>query len=92
MSDPLPDPEYEYRKQRYESYVKARDSLIASSLEISGRYDKSILFLSGGALALSLTFIEKIAPHPYAWSFIVLLGAWVSLIVAVMLELARACD
>ena len=87
MSDPLANPVYEYEKQRYESYVKARDSQIASSLEISGRYDKSILFLSGGALALSLTFIEKVAPHPYIWSFALLLAAWISLILAVMLEL-----
>lgn len=77
----------DYRKQRYESYIKEREGLQAASLEISGRYDKSILFLAGGALALSLTFIEKIAPHPQPWSFIALFVAWICLILAVMLEL-----
>jgi hypothetical protein len=58
----MPDPQYEYRKQRYESYVKERDSLNHSSLEISGRYDKSVLFLSGGALALSvISRVERVS-------------------------------
>jgi hypothetical protein len=59
----MPDPQYEYQKQRYDSYVKERETLNHSSLEISGRYDKSVLFLSGGALALSVTFIEKLPPR-----------------------------
>ena len=87
MSDIPPDPQQEYRKQRYEAYVKERDALRGESLEISGRYDKSVLFLAGGALALSVTFIEKIAPHPFPWSFGILLIAWIFLILSVMLEL-----
>ncbi len=86
MSSPI-DAEYEYRKQRYDSYVKEREGLRDASLQISERYDKWMLFLAGGALALSLTFIEKIAPHPQPWSFILLLIAWISLIVSVLLEL-----
>lgn len=83
----MSDPQYEYRKQRYDSYVKERDSLNHSTLEISGRYDKSVLFLSGGALALSVTFIEKIAPSPVAWTFVLLAIAWLSLISCIVLEL-----
>lgn len=86
MSDST-DREYEYRKQRYDSYVKERDGLRDASLQISERYDKWMLFLSGGALALSVTFIEKIAPHPRPWSFVILLFAWALLIIAVVLEL-----
>jgi hypothetical protein len=83
----MSDPQYEYRKQRYDSYVKERETLNHSSLEISGRYDKSVLFLSGGALALSVTFIEKIAPSPVAWTFVLLATAWLLLIACVVLEL-----
>lgn len=86
MSDAV-EREYEYRKQRYDSYVKERDGLRDASLQISERYDKWMLVLSGGALALSLTFIEKIAPHPLPWSFVVLLVAWILLIISVVLEL-----
>jgi hypothetical protein len=71
VSDPQ-EQEYEYRKQRYEAYSKEREGLRAAALEVSGRYDKWMLFLAGGALALSVTFIEKIAPHPPPWSFILL--------------------
>lgn len=86
MTTPI-DREYEYRKQRYDSYVKERDGLRVASLKISERYDKWMLVLAGGALALSLTFIEKIAPHPKSWSFVFLLIAWLLLIVSVVLEL-----
>jgi hypothetical protein len=81
------DPQSDYRKARYDSYVKEREGLRESSLEISGRYDKSILFLSGGSLALSLTFIEKIAPHPSPWTFSLLAVAWMLLITSLVLEL-----
>jgi hypothetical protein len=81
------DPQSDDRKARYDSYVREREGLRESSLEISGRYDKSILFLSGGSLALSLTFIEKIAPHPSPWSFALLAIAWLLLIASLVLEL-----
>lgn len=84
----MPDnPEYEYRKQRYDTYTKERDALRKDSLEVSGRYDKAILTLAGGALALSITFLEKIAPHPTQWTFLLLAGAWLCLIASVLLEL-----
>lgn len=79
--------EYEYRKSRYEAYIHDRDALRNDSLEVSERYDKAILLLAGGALALSLTFLEKIAPHPLWWSFIFLGVAWLCLIASVLLEL-----
>jgi hypothetical protein len=86
----MPDPtnlEYEYRKQRYETYTKERDALRKDSLEVSGRYDRAILALAGGALALSITFLEKIAPNPAAWTFFILAASWISLIASVLLEL-----
>lgn len=83
----MEDLQYNFRKARYDSYVKEREALRSSSLEISGRYDKSILFLSGGALGLSLTYIEKIAPHPAVWTFLLLGTAWILLIASVVLEL-----
>jgi hypothetical protein len=86
MSDPQ-EREYDYRKQRYEAYSKEREGLRAAALEVSGRYDRWMLFLAGGALALSVTFIEKIAPHPSRWSFVLLLLAWVLLILSLVLEL-----
>ena len=82
-----PDAQYEYRKQRYESYTKERDALREDALQSGERYDKAILSLAGGALALSVTFLEKIAPHPFVWSYALLGVAWLCLIVAILLEL-----
>lgn len=83
----MDESESNYRKSRYDAYIKEREALRRDLLEISGRYDKAILALAGGALALSITFLEKIAPHPSGpcrW----LLGiAWLFLIAALLLEL-----
>jgi hypothetical protein len=46
------------------TYISTRQSYDEAELEVSGRYDKWILTLSGGALGLSITFIEKIAKNP----------------------------
>lgn len=83
----MEDPQYEYRKQRYEVYSKARYTLDSASLEISSRYDRYLITLSGGALTLSLVFIEKIAPHPQVWTLSTLLISWLSLTVSIVLEL-----
>jgi hypothetical protein len=87
VPDEPPNWEYDYRKQRYETYIKDRDALRSDSLEVSGRYDKAVLALAGGALALSVTFLEKIAPHPLPWTFVLLAVAWLCLIASVLLEL-----
>lgn len=87
MPDEPPDLEYEYRKQRYDSYLKERDAIRSESLELSGRYDKAILALAGGALALSITFLEKIAPDPIPYTIFFLAVAWLCLIASVLLEL-----
>jgi hypothetical protein len=77
----------EYRKARYEAYIKDKDTLRNDSLQVSDRYDKAILALAGGALALSITFLEKIAPHPAGWTFYVLGTAWLCLIGSLLLEM-----
>jgi hypothetical protein len=87
MGEDQQDLEYDYRKQRYAAYLKDRDGLRSDSLEVSGRYDKAVLALGGGALALSVTFLEKIAPHPAPWTFVLLCFAWLFLIAAVLFEL-----
>ena len=87
---PPPDPvavDAEYRKARYEAYIKDKDSLRNDSLQVSDRYDKAILALAGGALALSITFLEKIAPHPAGWTFYILGTAWLCLIGSLLLEM-----
>jgi len=81
------DQESEYRKQRYDAYVRERQAMDANLLAMSERYGKALLALAGGSLALSVTFLEKIAPHPQNWSLAFLIAGWGSLIVCVVSEL-----
>ena len=48
----------------YNTYLDERKSLVNTELEISARFDKGILTLSGGALLLSMTFVKDIADKP----------------------------
>ena len=51
-----------------------RAVLVDAHRRSSEAYDKAVMTLSGGALAISLTFIHDVAPHPthkglLAWSW-----------------------
>lgn len=74
------DGEEDHRKLQYDSYCSQRAHLCAASLEVSGRYDQLITTLAGGALVLSIGFLEKIAPHPHANTKHLIGLAWASLI------------
>jgi hypothetical protein len=85
-----PDPavkaaeDYEKKRDKYkqeqaaffESATAERNRLIGTKTDQSKSYDQTILTFSAGAIALSITFVEKIAPTPavpvllyVAWSF-----------------------
>jgi hypothetical protein len=88
--DNLPDDgvlakqDFEYAKERYQEYLTAREIALKQSMEISDRFDKAILALSGGSLGLSLTFLEKLAPHPLSWTLAILIVAWFLLLLSVL--------
>lgn len=64
-----------YEERRRHEYWEDRTSMIAGHRDAAQSFDKAMLTLSGGALALSLTFIHDIAPQPVAEGW--LLAAWV---------------
>jgi len=70
-----------------EMYIATRQSYDSAELEVSGRYDKWILTLSGGALGLSITFIEKIAKDPFPSTIPVLAVSWGFLVLALLMGL-----
>ena len=76
-----------YKDRLYEKYSSERDNLNKTALEIGGRYDKAIFVLGGGALGLSITFVEKIAPHPTVFGIIFLVLAWALLLTSLVLLL-----
>jgi hypothetical protein len=62
-----PQEKYEQQKREFfDSCTAERNRFITSKTEQSKTYDQTILTFSAGAIALSLTFVEKIAPVPVA--------------------------
>lgn len=66
---------------------KYRDSLEATRLQTSNDRDKLVVSIAGGTLAVSVTFFEKIAPHPTVEIIAMLAIGWLGSIVAVLLVL-----
>jgi len=71
----------------HDTYMAARHEYDQAELEVSGRYDKWILTLSGGALGLSITFIEKIAKNPTSETLIWLLLSWSCFVFSLLIAL-----
>jgi hypothetical protein len=60
-------PEEKYNQvgqEKYNIYMAGADKLETHAFELSAQHDQWIMTLSGGSLGLSITFIDKIAPHP----------------------------
>src|ERR1035441_926407 len=74
----------QYKKDRHEAYLLRRNLLNDFAFKTSERYDQWVLTLSGGALAISLTFLEKIAPEPARCTLILLGLSWLAYIGAIL--------
>lgn len=61
----------------YKVYLEERNQLVVSERETAHQFDKAVLTLAAGALALSIAFIEKVAPTPSPCSTYFLIGAWI---------------
>ncbi|SRR6266702_2920150 len=69
---PLDRPEYLERRKVWEE--RYRESI--------GRYDQLVPWGAGGALLASVTFLEKIAPHPQAFTRWMLFASWATMLLA----------
>lgn len=65
------------KQDKYQVYLDERKQLIDAERETAQQFDKAILTLAAGALALSITFIKQIAPHPKSQSIYFLIVAWI---------------
>ena len=77
----------DYQDKLYKEYSSQREKLDGASLEAAGRYDRAVLAISSGALALSVTFIEKIVSTPQVWSLFLLVPGWILLLCTIVLQL-----
>jgi len=81
---PADDPERIAKEEeaRYEAYRDERKALVESEHASADGFDKHILTLASGALAVSLVFLEKIAPEPKQATLPYLYLAWGTLVLA----------
>jgi hypothetical protein len=72
------------------SIVIYRDHLVEALHAASQDYDRAVMTLASGTLALSVTFAHNIAPTPVAWSRNLLVGSWALLglaLIAILISL-----
>ncbi len=62
----------------YQVYLSETESLVDAEKASAQQFDKAILTLAAGALAISLTFINQIAPNPKSWTLYILFSAWLT--------------
>src|SRR6202035_1718186 len=74
------DEDAEERKE----YLEERKLLIDLQNQACQSFDKTVITLAGGALGLSITFIQQIAPHPSLATLPFLAWAWGSLVLALL--------
>ena len=70
-----------------ETYLSARQYYDQAELDVSGRYDKWILTLSGSALVISITFIDKIAKNPSIETLCWLKYSWACFVLSLLIAL-----
>lgn len=69
-------------------YRDERKVLIDSEQKSADQHDKAILTLAAGGLAISITFLEKIAPNPYSNTLFLLALSWSGFIFSLITILA----
>lgn len=68
-------------------YLEERKLLIDLHNQACQSFDKTVILLAGGALGLSITFIQQIAPHPSRVTLPLLAWAWGLLVLALLVIL-----
>jgi len=62
---------------RHEQYISSFRSYLDGEQQTRRRLDELTIAGAAGSLALSITFVDKIAHHPSSWSRLVLLAGWI---------------
>lgn len=78
----------EAQRMPYSDYLEERRRLIEARQRAEQRTDHLVTTGAAGALVLSITFLENIAPAPVATSRPFLIAAWAILLVCLALNLA----
>lgn len=66
----------------YESFLAERQRIVEARQRAQQRFDQIVSTGAAGALVLSITFLEKLAPNPDPESKPILLIAWLALLIS----------
>jgi len=77
----------DYIQKLYSEYTSQRNAMHDASLEAAGRYDRAVLSITTGALAVSIAFLDKIVKEPDERTIPLLILAWLILVTALICEL-----
>jgi hypothetical protein len=72
----------------HEEYLKRRDELLAIRDDSFKAFDKSILTISTGCLALSVTFLDKIGRPFNKVTFFLIFASWTAFLIVFVFNLA----
>lgn len=64
-----------------------RNGLITQKNDLEKDIDKTVFTVSSGAIAISLTIVDKLAPsNSYKWFYFVLAVGWLTLVISLILQ------
>jgi len=71
--------------KKYERYLDERGLLLGGRNDASRSFEKTIITMSAGALGLSITFLNVIAPDPRCLGWLV--ASWIAFFLSLLLML-----
>jgi uncharacterized membrane protein len=74
-------------QEDYELYLKNRELLTKIKDSSEQHFEKNLVYITSGTLALSMTFIEKIVPLKNAMGIPALIFGWVFLTISLLINL-----
>lgn len=87
MTTAQPQSSEEHPLMTHEQYLHRRDELLRIRADSFGAFDKTVLSLATGSLALTITFLEKIGA-PYDCATLVLISAaWLAFLLVLLANL-----
>jgi hypothetical protein len=75
-------------QKRHDDYLKRRDELKTIRMDSFNSFDKAVLSLSTGSLALSITFLEKIGAPFNNFTYVCICLAWIAFFFVILSNLA----
>ena len=71
----------------HEEYLKRRDELLNIRTESFNSFDKAVMSLATGSLALTITFLDKIGTPFNRLTFFLIFATWILLFIVILANL-----